>query len=530
MRRYHGVCVRHFNTAGPNQPDISYTIPPLDRMDKDALLRLIDARRYFVLHAPRQTGKTSAMLALVKHLNETGRYTAVYANIEGAQALRNNVVEAMRVILSVLCDRARYHAKDLYPESIREEILSRTPADALRAMLAAWAEHSEKPICLILDEVDALIGDTLLSVLRQLRSGYDSRPEAFPQCIILCGVRDIRDYRIHSGGEIITGGSAFNIKVESLRLGDFTQADIRNLYEQHTAETGQPFDEAVYPLVWTLTQGQPWLVNALAYEICENLLRGDTRPITVDLILQAKEQLILKRVTHLDQLTDKLKEPRVQRVIEPIVNADDEKLAELALSDDAQYCIDLGLIRRGKAGLEIANGIYTEVIPRDLTFGMQDNFLASQRSEWYIKEDGRLDMPKLLDAFQQFFRENSEHWLERYEYKEAGPQLIMQAFLQRIVNGGGRIDREYGLGRRRTDLLIQWPGQRIVIELKLLRGTLEKTVAEGRQQIADYMDRSNATESHLVIFDRRKDVSWDEKIYKREEPAANGRPITIWGC
>lgn len=508
-----------------------YTIPPLDRVDKDTLLRLIDARRYFVLHAPRQTGKTSAMLALMDHLNTSGHYTAVYANIEGSQALRNNVTEAMRAILSVICDRARYYGKDLYPETIREEILSRTPADALRTMLAAWTEHSAKPICLMLDEVDALIGDTLLSVLRQLRSGYESRPKGFPQSIILCGVRDVRDYRIHSGGEVISGGSAFNIKVESLRLGDFTQADIRNLYEQHTTETGQRFEEDVYPLVWSLTQGQPWLVNALAYEVCENILRCDlVPPITVDLILQAKEQLILKRVTHLDQLTDKLREPRVRRVIEPLVRGDDDRISETADTDDAQYVVDLGLVKRSKAGLVIANGIYSEVIPRDLTVDMQDNFLASQRSEWYIKPDGRLDMPKLLDAFQQFFRENSEHWLERYEYKEAGPHLIMQAFLQRIVNGGGRIDREYGLGRRRTDLLIQWPGQRIVIELKLLRGTLEKTVAEGLQQIAEYMDRSNADESHLVIFDRRKDVSWDDKIYKREEPAANGRPITLWGC
>ena len=141
---------------------------------------------------------------------------------------------------------------------------------------------------------------------------------------------------------------------------------------------------------------------------------------------------------------------------------------------------DLGLIKT-EGQLSIANPIYREVIPRELTFGTQ--LTIAQEPAWYIRRDGRLDMPKLLEAFQQFFRENSEAWLEGFNYREAGPQLLMQAFLQRIINGGGRVDREYGLGRRRTDLLVLWnhPAgvQRVVIELKLLRGSLEPTIQEG---------------------------------------------------
>ncbi|GAB6163677.1 hypothetical protein JCM12298_28370 [Desulfothermus naphthae] len=107
-------------------------------------------------------------------------------------------------------------------------------------------------------------------------------------------------------------------------------------------------------------------------------------------------------------------------------------------------------------------------------------------------------MVKLMRAFQEFFREHSESWLERFQYKEAGPQLLMQAFLQRIVNSGGRIEREYGLGRKRTDLLLIWhigtssfleakKVQKVVIELKVLYKSLDKTIEEGLSQTYEYM-------------------------------------------
>ena len=121
---------------------------------------------------------------------------------------------------------------------------------------------------LFIDEIDALVGDSLVSVLRQIRAGYDQRPDYFPISIVLCGVRDVRDYRIVlSNQDIITGGSAFNIKAESLRLGNFSKEEIRELYMQHTAATGQEFDEACFPMIWEATEGQPWLVNALGYEV-----------------------------------------------------------------------------------------------------------------------------------------------------------------------------------------------------------------------------------------------------------------------
>nr|VFK00814.1 MAG: hypothetical protein BECKLFY1418A_GA0070994_11271 [Candidatus Kentron sp. LFY] len=292
------------------------------------------------------------------------------------------------------------------------------------------------------------------------------------------------------------------------------------------------------------TGGQPWLVNALGREACFRAEgeRDRSHPITLRVMTEARERLIERRDTHLDQLGDKLKEPRVHRVIARML-ADTPGEGDTLPEDDLQYLEDLGLIRT-RPGLAIANPIYREVIPRTLTWTTQVQI--PQEPAWYIKEDGSLDMPKLLENFQQFFRENSEVWLDGFHYIEAGPQLLMQSFLQRIINGGGRIDREYGLGRRRTDLLIQWPldnsqgfhgpVQRVVMELKIKRGSLEATIAEGLAQSTDYLDRVGAEEGYLIIFDRDSGKTWEEKCFARYERTEQGHGqghgeyrIGVWG-
>ena len=526
--------MRFFNTEGPVRSDDHYCIPPLERIDLDAVLGFVRDKKYFVLHAPRQTGKTSALLALRDLLNGGGDYRCVYADFEVGQAAREDTERAMRAVLGELARRARVTLGDETPDALRGPALETEGADgALIDVLSRWAEADPRPLVLLIDEIDTLIGDTLVSVLRQLRAGYDQRPARFPHSVILCGVVDVRDYRIQSSAAnaLVLGGSAFNIKSKSLRLGDFTEAEVRTLVAQHTAETGQTFTEDALQMVWTRTAGQPWLVNALCYDVCfdEGQGRDRSRPITGDDILAAQERLILRRDAHIDQLAHKLREERVQRVIEPILaGADEQAWSE----EDLLYLRDLGLIAQEAGGApRIANPIYAEVVPRHLNAAVQAG-LPHERA-WYVDADGALDVDGLIADFQTFFREHSEHWVQRFEqYREAGPQLLLQAHLQRVVNGGGVIEREYALGRGRTDLLIRWPlGRRtrkFVVECKLRRGELERTIAEGVTQTLGYMDRCGAEAGHLIVFDRAPERTWAQKIFRRD-PAADGAPVTVWG-
>ena len=530
------AAVRQFNTAGPVVAADHYCIPPLERIDLDAVLGMIRDKKYFVLHAPRQTGKTSALLALRDLLNggAHGDFRCVYANVEAGQAMRENVAEGMRTVLAELALQASVTLGDETLEDLWPGLLERVgPGTALRHALLRWSMADPRPLVLMIDEIDALVGDTLLAVLRQLRTGYVDRPARFPHSIILCGVRDVRDYRIHSTAEnrLVLGGSAFNIKSESLRLGDFSEREIRALLAQHTAATGQAFTEEAHGLIGTRTAGQPWLVNALCYDACfrHEPGRDRARPITAHAIREAQERLILRRDTHIDDLAHKLREERVRRVVEPILTG----AAETACSDeDLAYVRDLGLVAQADGGPpRIANPIYAEVVPRHLNYAVQETL--PQRMVWYVDADGELDVEGLLAAFQEFFREHSEHWVQRFEqYHEAGPQLLLQAHLQRIVNGGGRIEREYALGRGRTDLLIVWPQggreRRFVVECKVLRKGLERTIAEGVEQTRGYVDRRGAEAGHLIVFDRTPDRTWAEKIFRRA-PSEAGVPVTVWG-
>lgn len=529
---------KFFNTAGPIQPDIHYNVNPLHRINLDELELLIMQQKYFVLHAPRQTGKTSCLLALRDYLNEGGNYIAVYANVEAGQAARNDVLRVVTATTSAIADRLSLVLKDRMPQELFQGLKQKESADSLlTSYLREISAILPKPLVLFIDEIDALVGDSLVSVLRQIRAGYDQRPQYFPISIVLCGVRDVRDYRIVlSNQDIITGGSAFNIKAESLRLGNFSKEEIHELYMQHTAATGQEFDEACFPLIWDATEGQPWLVNALGYEVTMNMKENRDRSIRIipEMIYRAQERIIYRRDTHVDILIDKLREERVRNVIAPMLANEDGEVERHLRDDDIQYVVDLGLVVRGKP-LRIANAIYREIIPRELTWARQQTLI--QQSAWYMNPDNSINMEKLLLDFQQFFRENADAWIERFDYKESGPQLLLQAFLQRIVNGGGYIDREYGLGRGRTDLLITkpltdqygGPFQRIVLELKIFRSNMKATIQKGLQQTAEYMDKCGSiNEGHFIVFDRRPNRAWRDKIWHRTE-TYDGRKIEVWG-
>ena len=217
---------RYFNTAGPNRAEFEYTLNPLSRFDLEDILGYIAHGKCFVLHAPRQTGKTSYMLALRDYLNAYDDYISVYANVEGGQASKNDVQSVVESTIDTLTREVILVTKNESVNEIRNNVQDLGKDSMLAIFLSRLSETLDKPLVLILDGIDALVGGSLVSVLRQLRAGYANRPKAFPQTVILCGVRDVRDYRIVLSNQVlVTGGSAFNIKAKSLPLVNFSKED-----------------------------------------------------------------------------------------------------------------------------------------------------------------------------------------------------------------------------------------------------------------------------------------------------------------
>ena len=443
--------MRYFNTTGPCRVDQHYMLPPEPRLPEAP--KLIDRGQYFAVHAPRRVGKTTTLMALARSLTARGKFAALHFSCETGELATDDISAAESLVLAAIRFACEDHlAPDLHPP----EWTDAEPGSRLSANLRAWSRTCPRPLALFFDEIDALRGNSLRAVLRQLRSGFPSRPEAFPHSVVLCGLRDVRDYKAASGGDPTHLGtsSPFNIKVASLRLADFSEGDLRALYAQHSDTTGQPFEEAALERAFELSQGQPWLVNSLAREMVEELGLDPTAPIARDHVEEAKERLILARATHLDSLVKRLNEDRVRRVLEPVI-AGAYTGAGDSYDDDMSYVRDLGLLTPS-APARVANPIYREVIVRVLSAFAEDRVPVVDARN-FVLPDGRIDLGCILEEFAEPWREHGEELAAGMPYHEVAPQLVIMAYLQRIVNGGGYVDREYGVGRGRIDLLMRWP-------------------------------------------------------------------------
>jgi hypothetical protein len=378
--------------------------------------------------------------------------------------------------------------------------------------LQKWCEQQTKPIVLFIDEIDSVWDDVLISTLRQLRNGFQYRPERFPVSVALVGLRDIRDYKMKVralDGEM-GSDSPFNIKAESFRLGSFTKEQVKGLYNQHTEDTGQLLSDEVIDLIYDYTNGQPWLVNAVANQIIVKILKDDySREITKQVVEQAIQQLIERRDTHLDSLMDKLMEPGVRNIIQSIItgNLSDSD----SYNNDLQYTIDLGIVHDTNNGVIISNKMYIEIITRSLNANWQDGMKPVINPQWYIK-NGRLNMDILLKEFQKFYRRYSESWIDKFSYQEAGKQLLLMAYLQRIINNGGKIDREMAYGRKRTDLTVEYGEDTFILELK--NNNEDYVKDEGLDQLSEYLDKAGKNHGYLILFEPKssREVPWEDRI------------------
>jgi hypothetical protein len=486
-----------FNTAGPCQADIHYMLSATERLP--AFVDLIAQRNYFVIHAPRQTGKSTAMIDLAKDLTESGQYVAVMLSVEVGAAFPHDPQLAQNSILNSWWNQVRFLELPLpNPSQIQQE--TGVSQLDLQTVLQAWSMASVLPLVIFVDEIDALSDETLISVLRQFRSGYPNRPKGFPQSLALIGMRDVRDYKYASGGSTrLQSSSPFNIKVQSFTLSNFTLEDVNRLYKQHTEATGQIFTPEAVDLAFHLTQGQPWLVNAIAKEIVEYITKDPAIPITAELVNQAKEILIKRQDTHLDSLAERLREDRVRAIIQPILSG--LELGDTP-DDDRRYLLDLGLVVRSQeGGLKIANPIYQEVIPRVLSQGVQDSLPMIQPS--WLNPDGSLNAQVLLDAFLKFWRQHGEPLFKSANYPEIAPHLVMMAFLHRVVNGNGTLEREYAIGSGKMDICLRYGKQTLAMELKVWADKRPDPFKEGLPQIDKYLSGLSLDTGWLVIFDRR---------------------------
>ena len=247
---------RYFNTTGPCNPQDHYMLPAQARLSN--LKDLIDAKQYFVIHAARQTGKTTLIKDLVRQLNEEGTYYGLYCTLESVETI-SEAEKGIPAIVRTLALNLRYHPL-LAGHRFAEEANVADFNNLLRGSLSDLCAELDRPLVIMFDEVDCLSDETLVSFLRQLRSGYVDRADIpFVHSLALVGVRNIRAYkaRVRDDRETLRTQSPFNIVAEALTLRNFNAEEVCELLTQHAQDTEQAFPAPVVDAIYETTQGQP---------------------------------------------------------------------------------------------------------------------------------------------------------------------------------------------------------------------------------------------------------------------------------
>ncbi len=491
--------------------------------------RLIEDQQYFVIYAPRKTGKTTFLHALAHRINREGRYHSIVCSLESAGYPSISVEDANHVFI-----RSLYQTADIF---LQPQEIPPDPYDypgspqLLRRYLTDWCQRLSKPLILLFDEVDALYDEVLIATLRQLRDGFQTRPRKFPQSIALVGLRDIREYslRHRSGEQATAAGSPFNIRAKSFALPCFSREEVRSLLNQHTQDTGQVFSAEVFEKIYAYTGGQSWLTNALAHEMVTEIFHNDySRPISPATVEAAKARLVAQRHTHIDGLAQKISHPLVRPILMSIISGENPDLE--GFDEALRYCRDLGI-----AGLSdpvrFANPINQEIILHLLTAGLQRAIHPETAEvDLYLQADGRLNTDRLLDAFIDFYCQQGEAWLSRFEYPEAGQQLLLLAFLQRILLPEGRFVYDLSSGSGRTALCVDWRQQLLPLQIYARYDTRSLPAQANLQSFCRSLDKLGQQQGYLLLFEKRplSEVPWRHRL-RREVKLVEGKKITLLG-
>jgi hypothetical protein len=301
---------------------------------------------------------------------------------------------------------------------------------------------------------------------------------------------------------------------------------VKTLYAQHTAATGQIFEPEAVDRVMFRTDGQPWPVNALAADVLENQMApGFSQPVTPDHIDQAAETLKLEMNVHIDYLTARLHEPGIKRVLAAILTGSD---LDIDLPEkDLRHRLELGLTReKSRAAFSPANRIYADVMVRLPTENFQRD-LPNDLAGRFVKTNGP-DINELLKDFQLFRSKNSDKMSNRFAHKERDTEFFLFGHMQKAFDGTVQIIKKFASGADFADLRANYKRQRFPIELKMKRDSYSKPASPA--QFRQHMDRRQAREGWLVVFDRDSRKLRSDKIFWQTETCPGDIIIHVVGC
>ncbi len=521
---------RFFNNSGPVNDTDHLCVPPIKRLDTDKVWQLILQKKYFLICGPKQCGKTSYLLALAAQINRDNRAKCLYFNVESLRGVQEDIEECMRSVLFEISSRARDNFGDDYLEDLVTEILERRgPYQAFNEFLTQWSKRSGRPIVLLVDEIDTLQEKVLTSLLSQIRAGYDKRPSLFPQSIVFCATHDVIDKQ-------------FNIKDATLRVNSLRREDLDSMFAFRAEESKTKIERGAIDRIWRYSSGQPWIVSTIAGELFHEIAPAKgLKRISPDQVDEAIDNIIVKRGNHIEYLAAQFRDERVKKCLIPILSS--ASMTADVSEHDLVYVQELGLIRMDRQ-VEIANGLYKEIIPRLLIAPVA--YLINLNEEDFLEENGALDTHKLLRSFQLFFRNHGERLVGFIDYGAAGHVLVFQALLHKLAGGKNAVQREYGIGMDRVVLTLKrtYPNrQEIVFLLKTvyawsndkMRAMIPEMIEEAAEfaqapseALPEESSGAEPREIHVVAINTNPEFDWEGKTPYMKKDTPSGT-VHFWG-
>jgi len=509
---------REFNITGSIIPEEHYYVDLKSALKK--LMGLVEKKKYFVINRPRQFGKTTTLNFLAQRLLKTVEYAP--ALISFAHFVqRPNITEA-----EFYSETSQFIIEELkasYGDSIESFAeISR------RYDFFVWLRElcQSRKLILLIDEIDAAPENVVIGFLASLREMYLQRSrnrQPAPHAVCLAGVHDIKNLKARYRDETQTIGSAspFNIAID-YELPAFSLKDVRQYYLQHTAATGQEFDDTVISRVHEVTNGHPWLVSMLAKLLVEEIVPRRKQPIRLAHAERAIQTLLDTPNANFDSLFKNARHSNLLPIVLDLLEGKHRRYN--LLSDDVRLGVKYGVFAVKERELILSNPIYAHALYGNFEKELEEFDVSSLVAANRVQNaKGRLDFRRVLDKFQAFMKAKGATVSKHHSFREATGQLLLLSYLDLLVNGKGWTFKEPQSGEGRIDVVCCYGRQKEVVELKLWYG--ERRYSAGLSQLAKYLDREGLDHGYLFVFDRREDA---QREYGFSEHVVAGKKILAW--
>ena len=515
---------RTFNITADCKPSLHYMVDLSGRLEQ--IKKMVDAGQYFTINRARQYGKTTTLRALAKYLILD--YVVISLDF---QLMSHKDFEEEGAFVKAFSEAVlrKTDRENSMPAKIRDELqeLSGNIQEAALARLfeimSSWCKISEKPIVLIIDEVDSASNNQVfLDFLSQLRGYYIDRDvtPAF-QSVILAGVYDIKNIkRKIRSDEDHKNNSPWNIAAKFRVDMSFSQKDIAGMLEEYENDYHTGMNIAVMAeMLYEYTSGYPylvsWLCKCMDEEIAESTDFPDTKSAwTKAGFLEAEKLLLSEKNTLFESLVNKLTDyPELKSVLYELLFTG-KAIPYNPLNKYIETAEMFGFIKNENGSAVISNRIFETVL---YNLFISEEYMDSKIYDVGLREKnqfvsgGHLNMRKVLEKFVETFEylygDQNESFLE-----EAGRRYFM-LFLKPIINGTGNCYVEPETrNRERMDLVVDYRGEQFVVELKIWHGDAYNS--RGEDQIVGYLEYYGLKKGYMISFNfnKKKEIGVKEIV------------------